>query len=66
MATTSRVDNSRSEYCPSCGSNQPHDVSITLRTENEESANAAYSREPYRVAVCRVCGRQSERRMNDA
>ncbi|CCQ32183.1 hypothetical protein HLRTI_002757 [Halorhabdus tiamatea SARL4B] len=66
MATTGRTDNSRTEYCPSCGSDQPHDVSITLLTENEDSDNAAYSREPYRVAVCRVCGRRAERRMNDA
>lgn len=66
MATTGRADNSRTEYCPSCRTDQPHDVSITLLTENEDSDNAAYSREPYRVAVCRICGRRTERRMNDA
>ncbi|WP_079891660.1 DUF7835 family putative zinc beta-ribbon protein [Halorhabdus utahensis] len=66
MATANQTANTRTEYCPSCERNRPHGVSIRLHTENEASANAAYSREPYRVAVCQSCGHRTERRMNDA
>jgi len=66
MATANQTANIRTEYCPGCETDQPHDVSIRLQTENEASDNAAYSREPYRVAVCQSCGRGTERRMNDA
>ncbi|WEL17588.1 MULTISPECIES: hypothetical protein [unclassified Halorhabdus] len=66
MATANQATNTRVEYCSSCRGEHPHDVSITLLTENEASDNAAYSREPYRVSVCRSCGQRTERRMNDA
>ncbi|MFB6202033.1 MAG: hypothetical protein ABEI98_08480 [Halorhabdus sp.] len=66
MATTEQATDEVTEYCPSCGHEQRHDVSITLVTESDETTNEAYSREPYRVSECRVCGRRTERRMNDA
>lgn len=54
------------EECPDCGHETPHSISVQILTENAESDNAAFSREPYRVSECRVCGRQSSIRMNNA
>jgi len=66
MTSTSGLTDKRSEHCPSCGTERPHDVSITLLTESAATANAQYSREPYRISECLSCGRRTERRMNDA
>ena len=54
------------EPCDDCGRETPHSVTIELRTESEKSENAAYSREPYRVATCRYCGHTTSQRMNNA
>ncbi|MFB6146785.1 MAG: hypothetical protein ABEJ08_03780 [Halobacteriaceae archaeon] len=54
------------EQCGDCGSKTPHAVSIELRTESEESERSQFSREPYRVAECQVCGDTTVQRMNDA
>jgi hypothetical protein len=54
------------EACGECGCEQPHDVSIDLLTESDSEENAAFSREPYRVAECQVCGATTKTRMNDA
>ncbi|MFB6168258.1 MAG: hypothetical protein ABEJ43_05360 [Haloferacaceae archaeon] len=54
------------ERCDCCGGETPHDVRLEIRTESRESENAAFSREPYRVAACRLCGSESTIRMNDA
>ncbi|GAB3315581.1 hypothetical protein EI982_14760 [Haloplanus rallus] len=54
------------ELCPDCGRETRHTVRVEIRTENPASANAAFSREPYRVAVCAVCEAESIQRMNDA
>ena len=54
------------EPCPDCGRETRHAVRVEIRTENPASANAAFSREPYRVAVCAVCEAESIQRMNDA
>lgn len=54
------------ERCDACAQETPHVVRIELRTESEDSNNAAYSREPYRVATCGFCGRTSSQRMNNA
>ncbi|WP_135662063.1 DUF7835 family putative zinc beta-ribbon protein [Halorhabdus rudnickae] len=66
MTSMSGLTDQLSEYCPSCGTERPHGVSVTLVTESDETDNAAYSREPYRVSECLNCGRRTERRMNDA
>jgi hypothetical protein len=54
------------ELCPDCGRETRHAVRVEIRTENPASSNAAFSREPYRVAVCDVCEAESIQRMNDA
>ncbi|MFC7198850.1 hypothetical protein [Halospeciosus flavus] len=54
------------ELCDNCGRETAHDVSIQLLTESDDSENAAYSREPYRVTECRACGDESRQRMNNA
>ena len=54
------------ERCEGCGRETPHTVSIELKTESKKRENAAYSREPYRVATCRLCGDTTSLRMNNA
>jgi formate dehydrogenase assembly factor FdhD len=54
------------EPCADCGRETRHSVRVEIRTENPTSSNAAFSREPYRVAVCGVCESESIQRMNDA
>lgn len=66
MASTHRRSDGIVEACPDCGTEQPHDVSIELLTEAAGAQNAAFSREPYRVAECMVCGETTQTRMNDA
>ena len=54
------------EECPSCGHETPHEVSVEIMTESSSPKNAEYSREPYRVSECQVCGTESALRMNNA
>ena len=54
------------EECEECGRETPHDVSVQILTESASPENAEYSREPYRVSECRVCGTRTELRMNNA
>ncbi|WP_435101849.1 hypothetical protein [Halarchaeum sp. P4] len=54
------------EQCSNCEREQPHEVSIDLLTESDQEENAEFSREPYRVATCRVCGDTTKTRMNNA
>ena len=65
MAATPAQDD-MVEYCDSCAESTPHDAHIELRTESKKETNAQYSREPYRVARCTVCGESTTQRMNDA
>ncbi|MFH5797984.1 hypothetical protein [Haladaptatus sp. CMAA 1911] len=53
------------EPCDDCGLKTVHEVEIEIRTENERSDNAAFSREPYRVSTCTGCGRTTAVRMNN-
>ncbi|MFB6075460.1 MAG: hypothetical protein ABEJ89_10645 [Haloarculaceae archaeon] len=55
-----------SEPCSSCGRVTPHDVSVEILTESGNPENAEFSREPYRVSECRVCGATDRIRMNNA
>jgi ribosomal protein S14 len=55
----------RFEECEECGRRTGHDVSVDLRTENPKSSNAAFSREPYRVTKCIVCGHETAVRWQD-
>ncbi|ODR82687.1 hypothetical protein BG842_18055 [Haladaptatus sp. W1] len=53
------------ESCPECGRQTPHEVKIEIRTENGDSDNAVFSREPYRVSTCTGCGNTTATRMNN-
>ena len=56
-----------SEPCQECDRETPHDVHIELVTESRKrNGNEKFSREPYRIATCMVCGRRVELRMNNA
>lgn len=66
MASKTPETDGLTERCEHCGSVTAHRVSVELRTENEGGENAAFSREPYRVATCRACGEETNQRMNDA
>ncbi|MDG5776403.1 hypothetical protein VB773_07735 [Haloarculaceae archaeon H-GB2-1] len=65
MASKPRM-NEFTETCECCERTTPHSVSVRLRTESTKPDNAQFSREPYRVAECRVCGTVTETRMNNA
>jgi hypothetical protein len=54
------------ERCEDCAGETPHTVHIELKTESDKRENAAFSREPYRVATCGYCGATTSQRMNDA
>jgi hypothetical protein len=66
MATKTDANGDMHEACTDCGRETPHSVSIELRTESRKKQNAEFSREPYRVSTCRVCGAESALRMNNA
>lgn len=59
-------DDGMAETCSQCGRETAHDVCIQLRTESRKQENAEFSREPYRVATCLVCGSEESVRMNNA
>lgn len=54
------------EECAACGRETPHAVCVQIRTESVKEENAEFSREPYRVSECRVCGCEEVMRMNNA
>lgn len=66
MATkrTDIVD--QTEECESCGRATPHEVEVKILTESSDPDNAEFSREPYRVSECQVCGESEMLRMNNA
>ena len=59
-------DTHMSEACSTCERTTPHDVSVQILTESTKAENAAFSREPYRVSECQICGTKTETRMNNA
>ena len=65
MATTNDGPD-MSEKCTNCGRETPHAVRVRIQTESTKSENAAFSREPYRVSECRICGATTQTRMNNA
>jgi len=66
MATKVGAGTERSEFCDHCGRETIHSVSLRLVTESDRQDNAEFSREPYRVKECLVCGEQTAVRMNNA
>ena len=66
MATQNQSFQAITESCDECGRDTPHEVSVQIRTESQKRENAEFSREPYRVTECQVCGESSSQRMNNA
>ncbi|MFB6120292.1 MAG: hypothetical protein ABEJ68_04155 [Halobacteriaceae archaeon] len=66
MATKRTEFDEMAERCENCARDTPHSVSIELKTESATTENAEFSREPYRVSECDVCGERSVQRMNNA
>ncbi|WP_227380037.1 DUF7835 family putative zinc beta-ribbon protein [Haladaptatus halobius] len=65
MGAKRSADSQLVEQCDNCAAMTPHQVMIELITESEESQNAAFSREPYRITECQQCAATSKQRMND-
>ncbi|WP_096389745.1 DUF7835 family putative zinc beta-ribbon protein [Halopenitus persicus] len=65
MANPAADPDADRERCADCREETHHRVRVEIRTESEDPENAAFSREPYRVAVCTRCGRETATRMND-
>ncbi|MFB6223577.1 MAG: hypothetical protein ABEH86_07895 [Haloarcula sp.] len=63
-ATNDGVD--MAEDCSTCDRETPHAVRVQIRTESAEPENAEFSREPYRVSECQICGTTTATRMNNA
>jgi hypothetical protein len=66
MAATDSPISNVTEECDRCERSTPHKVDVEILTESGKEKNAEFSREPYRVSECRVCGTQTRRRMNNA
>jgi hypothetical protein len=66
MATRTPGFSDMAEPCDNCDRETPHTVSVELKTESAKTENAQFSREPYRVTECRICGEQRSQRMNNA
>lgn len=67
MSVKPRADDGEMiETCAACGRETPHEVSVEIRTESTKPENAEFSREPYRVSSCLVCGDEETVRMNNA
>lgn len=66
MATASDSIADVTEECDTCERTTPHRVDVQLLTESRTGENTEYSREPYRVSECQVCGSSTALRMNNA
>jgi len=66
MAARDRSPSSVTEHCTQCEQTTPHEVSVEILTESNQTDNPEFSREPYRVSECQVCGKKTELRMNNA
>lgn len=58
----------RVEPCVGCGEDTEHQVRLQIMEENSgpDDRSRSFSREPYRVSECVVCGEQEILRMNNA
>lgn len=66
MTTTSTDIDDLTEGCDNCERQTPHTISVKILTESTKRENTQYSREPYRVSECHVCGAIERTRMNNA
>jgi len=65
MATTQDSIADRTEQCRSCERSTPHEIAVEILTESGKENNAEFSREPYRISECQVCGESTRTRMNN-
>jgi len=54
------------EHCERCDRPTSHEIQVRILREAESGENAAFSREPYRISECTVCGLETTIRMNNA
>lgn len=66
MATSQDGIADVTEDCTQCNRETRHRVAVKILTESGREENAQFSREPYRVSTCQVCGDQTHTRMNNA
>ncbi|PSQ58900.1 MAG: hypothetical protein BRD23_05665 [Halobacteriales archaeon SW_9_67_25] len=66
MATTTNDIDDLTEECDECDRQTLHTISVKILTESRQAENAQYSREPYRISECQVCGDIEQTRMNNA
>ena len=66
IAATNGGGGNGSDDCEHGGRATPHAGSVEILTESRKRENAEFSREPYRVSECRVCGETTSTRMNNA
>ena len=65
MAAKNESITEMTEECDQCGRATRHQVTVQLLTESHRRENAEFSREPYRVTECQVCGTTTALRMNN-
>jgi ribosomal protein S14 len=66
VSKTPSSPHGQSEHCERCGRDTQHAVDVEIRAESTDGEHVAFSREPYRVATCVVCGTERAQRMNNA
>jgi ribosomal protein L37E len=66
MATPQESINAVTEECERCGFSTKHQVTVEILSESQDGDNAQFSREPYRISECQVCGSTKAIRMNNA
>lgn len=66
MATPQESINAMTEKCERCGLATLHEVTVQILNESPDGENAEFSREPYRISECQVCGSTDAVRMNNA
>jgi ribosomal protein L37E len=66
MSTKNDAVADLTEECERCGRATAHEVDVRILAESSNPENAAFSREPYRVSECQVCGHTETTRMNNA
>jgi len=65
MATSNDPFPAMTEDCENCDRPTPHHVEVRILRESNSGENVAYSREPYRISECTICGQERTIRMND-
>lgn len=66
MAKPNASGDSMRERCATCDEVRAHEISIDLLVGSEDGADQNYSRDPYRIAECQVCGSTTKVRLTSA